>query len=89
MVNPRISSSLQAKKKEVMVDDIPVANLDLPVSLKVSGGTKNYYYYDHFKAATSQGFYCFRSIDHLHYDIIRAKPDGSCSRPAETGLSVS
>lgn len=26
----------KAKKKEVMVDDIPVANLDLPVSLKVS-----------------------------------------------------
>ena len=29
------------------------------------------------------------AIDHLHYDVIRAKPDGSCSRPAETGLSVS
>ena len=28
-------------------------------------------------------------IDHLHYDVIRAKPDGSCSRPAETGPSVS
>ena len=28
-------------------------------------------------------------IDHLHYDFIRAKPDGSCSRPAETGPSVS
>ena len=27
-------------------------------------------------------------IDHLHYDVIRAKPDGSCSRPAETGPSV-
>ena len=27
------------------------------------------------------------TIDHLHYDVIRAKPDGSCSRPAETGLS--
>ena len=26
-------------------------------------------------------------IDHLHYDVIRAKPDGSCSRPAETGPS--
>ena len=26
-------------------------------------------------------------IDHLHYDVIRAKPDGSCSRPAETGTS--
>ena len=26
-------------------------------------------------------------IDHLHYDVIRAKPDGSCSRPAETGSS--
>ena len=30
-----------------------------------------------------------RSIDHLHYDIIHAKTDGSCSRPAETGPSVS
>ncbi|XP_073259026.1 AP-3 complex subunit delta-1-like isoform X2 [Porites lutea] len=29
---------LKAKKKEMLVDDIPVANLDLPVSLKVSGG---------------------------------------------------
>ena len=29
------------------------------------------------------------AIDHLHYDVIRAKPDGSCSRPAETGPSVS
>ena len=29
------------------------------------------------------------TIDHLHYDVIRAKPDGSCSRPAETGPSVS
>ncbi|XP_078354382.1 AP-3 complex subunit delta-1-like [Oculina patagonica] len=28
----------KAKKKDVKVDDIPVANLDLPVSLKVSGG---------------------------------------------------
>ena len=28
----------QAKKKEMAVEDIPVANLDLPVSLKVSGG---------------------------------------------------
>ena len=28
-------------------------------------------------------------IDLLHYDVIRAKPDGSCSRPAETGPSVS
>ncbi|XP_058941253.2 AP-3 complex subunit delta-1 isoform X1 [Pocillopora verrucosa] len=28
----------KAKKKEMAVDDIPVANLDLPVSLKVSGG---------------------------------------------------
>ena len=28
-------------------------------------------------------------IDHLHYDVIHAKPDGSCSRPAETGPSVS
>ena len=28
-------------------------------------------------------------IDHLHYDVIRAKPDGSCSRPAEAGPSVS
>ncbi|KAJ7386345.1 AP-3 complex subunit delta-1 [Desmophyllum pertusum] len=28
----------KAKRKDVMVDDIPVANLDLPVSLKVSGG---------------------------------------------------
>ena len=27
-------------------------------------------------------------IDHLHYDVIRAKPDGSCCRPAETGASV-
>ena len=27
-------------------------------------------------------------IDHLHYDAILAKPDGSCSRPAETGPSV-
>ena len=27
------------------------------------------------------------TIDHLHYDVIRAKPDGSCSRPAETGPS--
>ena len=27
-------------------------------------------------------------IDHLHYDVIRAKPDGSRSRPAETGPSV-
>ena len=27
-------------------------------------------------------------IDHLHYDVIRAKPDGSCRRPAETGPSV-
>ena len=27
------------------------------------------------------------SINHLHYDVIRAKPDGSCSRPAETGPS--
>ena len=26
-------------------------------------------------------------IDHLHYDVIHAKPDGSCSRPAETGPS--
>lgn len=26
------------KKKDVAVDDIPVANLDLPVSLKVSAG---------------------------------------------------
>ena len=25
------------------------------------------------------------TIHHLHYDVIRAKPDGSCSRPAETG----
>ena len=24
-------------------------------------------------------------IDHLQYDVIRAKPDGSCSKPAETG----
>ena len=28
------------------------------------------------------------TIDHLHYDVIRAKPDGSCSRPAETRPSV-
>ena len=28
-------------------------------------------------------------IDHLHCEVIRAKPDGSCSRPAETGPSVS
>ena len=28
-------------------------------------------------------------IVHLHYDVIRAKPDGSCCRPAETGPSVS
>ena len=27
-------------------------------------------------------------IDHLHCDVIRAKPDGSCSRPAETGPSA-
>ena len=26
-------------------------------------------------------------IGHLHYDVIRAKPDGSCSRPVETGPS--
>ena len=26
------------KKRDVTVDDIPVANLDLPVSLKVSAG---------------------------------------------------
>ena len=26
-------------------------------------------------------------IDHLHYDVIRAKPDCNCSRPAETGPS--
>ena len=26
-------------------------------------------------------------IDHLHYDVIRAKPDGSYSRPAEAGPS--
>ena len=33
---------------------------------------------------------CFQHrIDHLHYDVIHAKPDGSCSRPAETGPSVS
>ena len=30
-----------------------------------------------------------RLIVHLHYDVIHAKPDGSCSRPAETGPSVS
>ena len=29
-----------------------------------------------------------QSIDHLHYDVIHAKPDGSCSRPAKTGPSV-
>ena len=29
------------------------------------------------------------TIDHLHYDVIRAKPDGSCSRPPKTGPSVS
>ena len=38
------------------------------------------------------GFYCtsinYQPIDHLHYDIICARPDGSCSRPAETGPSV-
>ena len=28
------------------------------------------------------------TIDHLHYDDTRAKPDGSCSRPAETGSGV-
>ena len=28
-------------------------------------------------------------IDHLHYDVIGARPDGSCSRPSETGPSVS
>ena len=28
-------------------------------------------------------------IDHLYYYVIRAKPDCSCSRPAETGPSVS
>ena len=27
------------------------------------------------------------AIDHLHYVVIRAKPNGSCSRPAETGTS--
>ena len=27
-------------------------------------------------------------IVHFHYDVIRAKPDGSLSRPAETGPSV-
>ena len=31
---------------------------------------------------------CDGPIDHLHYDVIRAKPDGSCSRSAETGASV-
>ena len=25
------------------------------------------------------------TIDHLHYDAIRAKPDGSCSRPRRLG----
>ena len=30
----------------------------------------------------------YSRIDRLHYDIIRAKPDGSCSRPATTGPSV-
>ena len=25
-------------------------------------------------------------IDHLHYDVIRAKPDGSCSRPRRLDL---
>ena len=24
----------------------------------------------------------------LHYDVIRAKPDGSCNSPVETGPSV-
>ena len=28
-----------------------------------------------------------QTIDYLHYDVIRAKPDGNCSRPAETGPS--
>ena len=28
------------------------------------------------------------AIDHIHYDVIRARPDGSCNRPAETGPSV-
>ena len=27
------------------------------------------------------------TVGHLHYDVTRAKPDGSCSRPAETGPS--
>ena len=28
-------------------------------------------------------------IGYLHYDVIRAKPDGICNRPAETGPNVS
>ena len=33
-------------------------------------------------------YFIASEIDHLHYDVTRAKPDGSCSRPAETGPSV-
>ena len=34
-------------------------------------------------------FFLSLPVDHLHNDIICAKPDGRCSRPAETGPSVS
>ena len=33
-------------------------------------------------------FFIAAAIDRLHYDVIRAKSDSSCSRPTETGPSV-
>ena len=37
--------------------------------------------------SSSSGYMKLSIIDHLHYDVIRAKSHGSCSRLAETGPS--